>query len=351
MCSSDLLRLEGEEGEDRLENLMELVGAAREFDRAWAGEVVQAAEPVREVPDKAEGKPLVPNPLTQTRAQYLRAVRSAPGSLGSSQASEDPPGDRPDAMAALAAAAPDDEDGRADTPLLGFLEQLALVGDADAAGGGDRVSLMTLHAAKGLEFDAVWMTGLEERVFPSSRSLGQTGPMASGEEDPAEMAEERRLCYVGMTRARKRLAMSLARCRSLFGELRFNPPSRFVRELPPDLTEGLAALDRLSPMQERARKDVFYDEFDQRPRYGDDSPLPARNKMRESRYDPASKPVVKPAAPGASGLGPGSRVKHPSFGVGTVEDADGEGMNRKLVVRFGPGVGLKKVLARFIDPA
>jgi len=348
---ADRLRLEGEEGEDRLENLMELVGAAREFDRAWAGEVVQAAEPVREVPDKAEGKPLVPNPLTQTRAQYLRAVRAAPGSLGSSQASEDPPGDRPDAMAALAAAAPDDEDGRADTPLLGFLEQLALVGDADAAGGGDRVSLMTLHAAKGLEFDAVWMTGLEERVFPSSRSLGQTGPMASGEEDPAEMAEERRLCYVGMTRARKRLAMSLARCRSLFGELRFNPPSRFVRELPPDLTEGLAALDRLSPMQERARKDVFYDEFDQRPRYGDDSPLPARNKMRESRYDPASKPVVKPAAPGASGLGPGSRVKHPSFGVGTVEDADGEGMNRKLVVRFGPGVGLKRVLARFIDPA
>ena len=348
---ADRLRLEGEEGEDRLENLMELVGAAREFDRAWAGEVVQAAEPVREVPDKAEGKPLVPNPLTQTRAQYLRAVRSAPGSLGSSQASEDPPGDRPDAMAALAAAAPDDEDGRADTPLLGFLEQLALVGDADAAGGGDRVSLMTLHAAKGLEFDAVWMTGLEERVFPSSRSLGQTGPMASGEEDPAEMAEERRLCYVGMTRARKRLAMSLARCRSLFGELRFNPPSRFVRELPPDLTEGLAALDRLSPMQERARKDVFYDEFDQRPRYGDDSPLPARNKMRESRYDPASKPVVKQAAPGASGLGPGSRVKHPSFGVGTVEDADGEGMNRRLVVRFGPGVGLKKVLARFIDPA
>src|SRR5207249_7061003 len=115
---ADRLRLEGEEGEDRLENLYELVGAAREFDRAWAGEVVQAAEPVREVPDKAEGKPLVPNPLTQTRAQYLRAVRAAPGSLGSSQASEDPPGDRPDAMAALAAAAPDDDDGRADTPLL-----------------------------------------------------------------------------------------------------------------------------------------------------------------------------------------------------------------------------------------
>ncbi|HTO99726.1 MAG TPA: UvrD-helicase domain-containing protein, partial [Myxococcales bacterium] len=332
---ADRLRLEGEEGEDRVENLLELVGAAREFDRAWAGEEVDVpAGP--EKPGPAEAKPLIPNPLTQTRAQYLRAVRSAPGALGSAQEEAgQPPGDRPDPLSALAAAAPDDEEGRADTPLLGFLEQLALVGDADAAGGGDRVSLMTLHAAKGLEFDAVWMTGLEERVFPSSRSLGQTGPLASGEEDPAEMAEERRLCYVGMTRARKRLALSLARCRSLFGELRFNPPSRFVRELPPELTEGLAALDRLSPMQERARKDVFYDEFDQRPRYSD-APLPARNRMREGRYDPASRPTVKQPAAGVGGLGPGARVKHPSFGVGTVEEVDGEGLNRKLVVRFGP---------------
>jgi DNA helicase-2/ATP-dependent DNA helicase PcrA len=176
--------------------------------------------------------------------------------------------------------------------------------------------------------------------------------MASGEEDPAEMAEERRLCYVGMTRARTRLSLSLARCRSLFGELRFNTPSRFVRELPKELAEGLSALERLSPMQERARKDVFYDEFDQRPRYSDASPLPARNKMREGgRHDPASKPVVKQPVAGVGGLGPGARVKHPSFGVGTVEDVDGEGLNRKLVVRFGPGVGLKKVLARFIDPA
>ncbi len=355
---ADRLRLEGAEGEDRLENLMELVGAAREFDRVWSGEVPQ---PDRE-PDPSglnlnlnplpDPKPVIPNALTQTRAEYLRAVRAAPGALGSTQSTDEPPGDRPDPLAALAAASPDDEDGRADTPLLGFLEQLALVGDADAAGGGERVSLMTLHAAKGLEFDAVWITGLEERVFPSSRSLGQTGPMASGEEDPAEMAEERRLCYVGMTRARKKLTLSLARCRSLFGELRFNPPSRFVRELPAELTEGLAALERITPMQERARKDVFYDEFDQRPRYSDDSPMVNRNRMRESgRYDPASKPAVKQAAAGVGGVGPGARVKHPSFGVGTVEDVDGDGLNRKLVVRFGPGVGVKKVLARFIDPA
>jgi DNA helicase-2/ATP-dependent DNA helicase PcrA len=349
---ADRLRLEGEEGEDRIENLLELVGAAREFDRAWAGEIAQATAAEPAAAAVSGTKPLEPNALTQTRAQYLRAVRAAPGALGSPQETDDPPGDRPDPRAALAAAAPDDEDdGRADTPLLGFLEQLALVGDADAAGGGDRVSLMTLHAAKGLEFDAVWMSGLEERVFPSSRSLGQSGAMASGEEDPAEMAEERRLCYVGMTRARKHLTLSLARCRSLFGELRFNTPSRFVRELPKELAEGLGALERLSPMQERARKDVHYDEFDQRPRYPETSPLASRNKMREGRYDPVSKPALKQAAPGVGGVGPGARVKHPSFGVGTVEDADGEGVNRKLLVRFGPGVGLKKVLARFIDVA
>jgi DNA helicase-2/ATP-dependent DNA helicase PcrA len=329
----DRLRLEGEEGEERIDNLYELVGAAKEFDAAWRGETLAGqAAPPPEPESRPEDKPLIPNPLTQTRAQYLKAVRAAPGALGS-ETEETVEGDRPDPVAALAAADRDE----ADTPLIGFLEQLALVGDADAGGGGERVSLMTLHAAKGLEFDAVWMTGLEERVFPSSRSLGQTGPMASGEEDPAEIAEERRLCYVGMTRARKRLTLSLARCRSLFGELRFNPPSRFVRELPPDLTEGLAALDRLSPMQERARKDVFYDDFDQRPHYSSEPPRP---KARFDRYEPASKPPVKVAAAGVDALSPGRRVKHPSFGVGTVEDEDGAGLNRKLTV-----------LARFVEPA
>ena len=322
---ADRLRLEGEEGEDRLENLYELIGAAKEFDQAWRGEQ--------------------PPPV--------------------SAANEDAAivGDKPDPVAALAAADRDE----ADTPLLGFLEQLALVGDADAAGGGDRVALMTLHAAKGLEFDAVWMTGMEERVFPSSRSLGQSGPLASGEEDPAEMAEERRLCYVGMTRARKRLSLSLARCRTLFGELRFNPPSRFVRELTGELTDGLQALDRLSPMQERALREKHFDDFDQTPRYSEARALPApggarraqhpidapppRNRMREARYDPASKPTPKIAAPGVDGLGPGARVKHPTFGVGTVESSDGAGLARKLEVRFGPGVGIKKVLARFIEKA
>ena len=433
---ADRLRVEGEEGEDRLDNLHELVGAARDFDASWA-EARALSLSAPEEPQRREGTKVVgdakpqdpaaaggtreepaptPNSLTQTRAQYLKAMAAqrqteliprepqssaddagarrgasglesfasaagrgpAPGALGSSEGARDEHvGDRPSPLAALAAAAPDldgdDREGLADTPLLGFLEQLALVGDADAEGGADRVALMTLHAAKGLEFDAVWLTGCEERVFPSSRALGMTGPMASGEEDPDELAEERRLCYVGMTRARKKLTLTLARCRSLYGELRFNPPSRFVRELPPSLAAGLEALSAAEPRRMGAvdprrgglgqdRGDIIYDtDYDQRPKEASPgfghrsgsglSAMPVRNKARfESRLEPLARPPPRPLPPGAEGLAPGRRVRHPSFGVGTIEEVDGLGQNLKLTVRFPPGVGLKRVLARFVEP-
>jgi DNA helicase-2/ATP-dependent DNA helicase PcrA len=270
--------------------------------------------------------------------------------------------------AALAAAFAELDEGVPATPLVGFLEQLALVGDADAADGGDRVSLMTLHAAKGLEFDAVWLTGLEERVFPHARSLGQSAG-GGGEEDPAEIAEERRLCYVGMTRARKKLTVTLARCRSLFGELRFNPPSRFVREIPEELAAGLNALEEQRPQAGRwergwgGRREgdaVYADDFDQRPpAWGEaafgarsqGAPMPPRNRARGERHDPLSRPSPKKAAPGVLGLEVGARVRHPTFGVGMVQESDGEGDNLKLLVRFAPGVGLKKVLARFVEKA
>jgi DNA helicase-2/ATP-dependent DNA helicase PcrA len=352
----DRLRLEGEEGEDRLENLYELVGAAREFDAVWA---------------EARGASATATPATTSTPAADAPRGVAPGALGSPTGAEET-GDRPDIAAALAAASPELDEGTPDTPLLGFLEQLALVGDADAAEGGDRVSLMTLHAAKGLEFDAVWLTGLEERVFPHARSLGQ-GAAGSGEEDPDEMAEERRLCYVGMTRARKKLTLTLSRCRSLFGELRFNPPSRFVGEIPEELATGLGALAAAEPRPQLGGKwergwggkregDAAVDyEFDQRPRWDEegrtfgqrspDAPMAPRNRARESRADPLSRPPPRQAAPGTEGLGPGARVRHPSFGVGTVEDTDGQGPNLKLTVRFPPGVGLKKVLARFVEKA
>jgi DNA helicase-2/ATP-dependent DNA helicase PcrA len=375
----DRLRLEGEEGEDRIENLHELLGAARDFDAAWnearaelalAGQPRSSADPVSPLAGAAEAAE-EPAPAGPPRAP-------APGALGSTEG-DGAPGDRPDVRAAVAAAAPelDDDGGGADTPLLGFLEQLALVGDADAAGGGDRAALMTLHAAKGLEFDAVWLTGLEERVFPGTRALGLNAG-GSGDEDPEQLAEERRLCYVGMTRARRRLTLTLARCRSLFGELRFNAPSRFLREIPPALTSGLPSIDSSAPAARAsswgtgsswprgaasAQRAAASDDFDQRPRYGDDDgpgfgarkpgpQMPPRNAARSfSREDQLSRPKVKELPPGAEGLGPGARVRHPTFGVGTVEDVDGAGTNLKLTVRFAPGVGLKKVLARFVDRA
>ena len=379
----DRLRLEGEEGEDRIENLHELLGAARDFDAAWNEARAELALANKPPSAAASADPAASLAAATEAADEPRPAGApgapAPGALGSSEG-DGAPGDRPDLRAAVAAAAPelDDDGGGADTPLLGFLEQLALVGDADAAGGGDRAALMTLHAAKGLEFDAVWLTGLEERVFPGARALGLSAG-GSGDEDPDQLAEERRLCYVGMTRARRRLTLTLARCRSLFGELRFNAPSRFLREIPPALTSGLPAVDSSAPAARAsswgtgsawarggtgAQHSAAADDFDQRPRYGDDDgprfgarkpgpQMPPRNAARSflSREDPLSRPKVKELPPGAAGMGHGTRVRHPTFGVGTVEDVDGAGTNLKLTVRFAPGVGLKKVLARFVERA
>ena len=342
----DRLRLEGEDGQDRIDNLHELVGAARDFDHAWK-----------------EGQ--------AAGADGHAAPESAPGGLGSPQAEANPtahvPGDRPDVTAAFAAAALEDDDEEPTTPLVGFLEQLALVGDADAETGGERVSLMTLHAAKGLEFDAVWLTGMEERVFPNSRALGLNAG-GTGDEDEQEIAEERRLCYVGMTRARKKLTLTLARCRTLFGDFKFNPPSRFLREVPSELCEGLQALDakkgpdwardtgfRGGGDRDRSGRGERVDhDFDQRPQgWGDDgSQRRPTTPLRplQSRSEPMARPPPREAAPGMNDLGRGAKVRHKTFGAGTVEAVAGTGVGLKLTVRFST-VGVKTILARFLERA
>ncbi|MEE8218722.1 MAG: 3'-5' exonuclease, partial [Vicinamibacteria bacterium] len=171
--------------------------------------------------------------------------------------------------------------------------------------------LMTLHAAKGLEFESVFLVGLEEGLLPHSRSL--SGPDA--------LEEERRLCYVGMTRAMRRLHLSWARSRQVFGQRRLSEPSRFLEEIPQhrlERTGGAPAVPGRGTAQVR-------------PTAG---PSPAR----------LGAPVGP--VPDEGNLRPGVRVRHPLFGVGTVLRREGRGDDLKLTVSF-PGVGAKKLVARF----
>jgi DNA helicase-2/ATP-dependent DNA helicase PcrA len=171
---------------------------------------------------------------------------------------------------------------------------------------------MTLHAAKGLEFESVFVPGLEEGLLPHSRSLAS----------PEGLEEERRLAYVGMTRAMERLHLSWARSRLLFGQRRISEPSRFLEEIPRDALErsgGLAA-------------------------------TPAVHGGRGRRaWEESARAIVEASpgpAPEAEELRPGVRVRHPLFGVGTVLRREGAGNDLKLTVSF-PGVGAKKLVARF----
>jgi len=218
--------------------------------------------------------------------------------------------DRLENLAELLAAVVDYEAREEAPSLAGFLDRSALVSETDRLRDDVPVLLMTLHAAKGLEFESVFLVGLEEGLLPHSRSLSL--------EDALE--EERRLCYVGMTRAMERLHLSWARSRQVFGQRRVAEPSRFLAEIPEESLERSGGLLRLPP------------------RRGETPP----------RWAP---PAV--AAPSASGQGasaepmrPGVRVRHPLFGVGTVLRREGDGDDLKVTVSF-PGVGAKKLVARF----
>ncbi|HMK72721.1 MAG TPA: UvrD-helicase domain-containing protein [Myxococcaceae bacterium] len=246
---------------------------------------------------------------SETRAENLRELLGAAQEFDLERAARPPP-----SAEQLAAEVP---------PLQAFLEQISLLGEADGEAGEGRVSLMTLHAAKGLEFDAVFMPGMEDGVFPHSRALEEFG-------DAEEMSEERRLCYVGFTRARKRLTLSLAQARSLFGELRFNPPSRFLRDVPQELFDLGGRLPSApavpSPISSRRRV------------YDDDGPRIDRSYAQAADAGFDAESVV------------GLRVRHAQFGEGEVVACDGAGANAKLTVAF-PRVGLKRIIARFLQPA
>jgi DNA helicase-2/ATP-dependent DNA helicase PcrA len=199
------------------------------------------------------------------------------------------------------------------------LAHAALVSDADDYDEGAPVTLMTLHSAKGLEFDHVFLAGLEEGLFPHSRSLAN--------EDDIE--EERRLCYVGMTRAKQSLTLTRAIYRRSYGEerLRSSTPSRFLSEIPGELIE--TAVGSLADAGEKRRYEPDPDAYE-RGYYRRGQ----RATPRASRAPAPSNPLI------------GTRVRHPNYGIGTVLAVEGDGEDRKLTVSF-PDYGTKKLLERY----
>lgn len=241
-----------------------------------------------------------------------------------------------------------------------FLDHAALVSDADQYEESQQITLMTLHAAKGLEFPLVFLVGVEEGLFPHSRTL-----LA-----PDEIEEERRLCYVGMTRAMDQLVMSRARYRRRYGTDMPEPttPSRFLEEIPPQLIEDVG-----SPGQRSRASRSVYDDFgsrhydyeneDQSAGYGSGSsssqrgrgsyPHSAYNSIDNiaeffaSRGKKFSMPKIEVESPsGKRGFRKGDRVKHPKYGEGVVYLREGEGEDSKITVQFNR-FGLKKLVEKY----
>ena len=270
-----------------------------------------------------------------------------------------------------------------------FLDHAALVADADQFDEAAQVSLLTIHNAKGLEFPVVFLAGMEEGLFPHSRSL----------DNPTAMEEERRLCYVGMTRAEKRLILSWAHWRRRFGmgEPQRSTASRFLREVPGQLMfnigveddENIPEIDltvERHQAQQSARKNLFtgktYNSLDNisqffgergmnfpserpssaqagsaaasRPPTGQHAQSSPPGTSQPSRFNTplpprsATAPGGPPKAPppGKVGSRQGTVVEHPKYGTGTVVRREGEGQDTKLTVLF-PGYGLKKLVERY----
>jgi superfamily I DNA/RNA helicase len=290
------------EAQGRIENLQELVGVCREFDEALAaGDLtgLPGIAGVGSVGDAAEAWP------DGRHAGAGSTDRVGGSGNGESPAASEPVG-IPHGLDRVQA----------------FLEAISLVTDLDTAEGAateqSAVTLMTLHSAKGLEFPVVFITGMEDGVFPHLRSLG----------DPDELEEERRLCYVGITRAQERLYLCHAWSRMLFGTTDYNPPSRFLSEIPEELVHA----------HENARA------IGRGRRSGD---AHAAREHREAVVDAAIAAATSaPAgARGAETLGirVGDDVEHEKFGEGVVLEVIGDGDRAEAVVNF-PDFGEKRLL-------
>ena len=238
---------------------------------------------------------------------------------------------------------PRDADEPRPPPLARFLEQIALLGDADAETPEGRVALMTLHAAKGLEFESVIMAGVEEGLLPYQRPWRRRSLSDDGAQ-PEDLDEERRLCYVGMTRAKSLLTLSLARRRMSFGEMgpafRETEPSRFLQDLPPELF-GEAVARRVRERSPRAPQLAMP------PRVRRAS-APERGPQAEFDAGPEYDFDQRPES--ARGFSPGQRVCHATLGEGIVRACEGPGPDAKVTVAFF-SAGEKRVIAKWLRPA
>ncbi|TDL78006.1 DNA helicase PcrA [Peribacillus frigoritolerans] len=203
-----------------------------------------------------------------------------------------------------------------DKSLVAFLTDLALVADIDKLDEDEEASkeavvLMTLHSAKGLEFPVVFLMGVEEGVFPHSRSLMEE----------AEMEEERRLAYVGITRAEKELYITNAKMRTLFGRTSMNPESRFISEIPSELLENLNEVKK--------------------------SPSPFAAKTRPERRPQVNRPMAASTGGDEIAWAVGNKAEHKKWGIGTVVSVKGEGEGKELDIAFPSPVGIKRLLAKF----
>jgi DNA helicase-2/ATP-dependent DNA helicase PcrA len=254
---------------------------------------------------------------TLDRSGYLQDLRE--------ERSEDAEG-RIENLAELVSAAREYESRDQEPTLGGFVDRLSLLSDVDEeAGARDaRIWLMTLHSAKGLEFPTVIVAGLEEGLFPHSRSNA----------DEEELEEERRLCYVGMTRARARLVLTGAARRRVFGEYQASEPSRFIDEVPETLIERVTPAYSAAPY----KGNFPHYEFRTNP-YGNGR----RGRVRED--PPAYKYEDEDQSTGLD-LRQGLKVRHPQFGIGTVLSVEALDDDVKLVVRF-VAVGQKTLRAKY----
>ncbi|MFV0128218.1 DNA helicase PcrA [Streptomyces sp. HMX112] len=253
-------------------------------------------------------------------AVVLEAVLERTGYLAELQASTDPQDEtRIENLQELAAVALEFEQGRAEEEgsgtLAEFLEQVALVADSDQIPDEDEegsgvITLMTLHTAKGLEFPVVFLTGLEDGVFPHLRALGQT----------KELEEERRLAYVGITRARERLYLTRSSMRSAWGQPSYNPPSRFLEEIPASYVEWKRTGRMAAPAG---------------PTSGIATSLSSSLSSSRSRSGPSGFATRRTTDKPVISLAVGDRVTHDQFGLGTVMAVTGHGGDAQATIDFG----------------